>query len=597
MNQQNFELEYSLFSILGGLYNGKKSALSPLGSAEFKPLSPDISDKLRACNILDAQGQLLAGFAPALEILGSAEAYARLRFIGAARFIDYAVYFCQEQCVSLSAAPKGLLIHLPTEVEAMLNDLKLYLGESSAQNSSFDAHLSVDEAVVLAALIDLRRGASLRALSDHAPLTPAPFEPSIITRTISSGLDQAQWLSGMLRTLCGVQNPLPSSQVQVALSNLAAKGLLVQTERSFGLNEVPTFLADRLLVINNVIWLEAAHANSQDRVAFANLVCCQAGLNDLLCMQFDGLEVSLHASAPAALLEKIQRHLSDANLLPAPPLVQTTYKLSVMSGPAAGQSYPLKALTTLGREADCDIQVKDIKVSRKHAQIDKLETGYQLSDLKSTNGTFVNGIAITAPLLLKENDIITLGETRLALVSVPDTSTPIVSDATMYAAGGDLPLAGIQIPAAEPGSPRGGGKTGPFVEPIPEPVLPPEPFLAPEPLLVTPEAVFQEPEAVFQEPEAVFQEPEPVFQEPEPELIPPAPELFIAPPSEVTITPPPEVVITPPIEAEMIPPAPEAIFAPPQQTVIPSAPANICPTCGNTVLPGARFCGSCGQVM
>lgn len=522
MSKEQFELEYSLFSSLGGLFNGKKSPLSPLTSSEFKPLTPDISDKLRAGKMLDAQGQPLPKFSPVLDVLGNPEAYSRLRFIGAAKFIDYAVYFSQGRQAALSAAPDGLVISLPPAVDDVLKDLRLYLGETGAQNSSFEARISVDEAVVLAALIDLRRSAFLRALSDHVPVTPAPFDIYMITRIIASGLDQAQWLCGMLRTLCTIQNPLPSSQVQVALSNLAGKGLLTQNERGFALNEAAAFLSDRLLVVNNVIWLESAHANVQDKVAFVNMVCCQAGLNDLLCIRFDGKDVLMHASAPANLLEKIQKHLSDLEVVPAPALVQTSLKLAVMSGPAAGQSYTLKTITTLGRESDCDIQVKDIKVSRKHAQITKIQEGYQLTDLGSTNGTYVNGIAISAPVMLKDNDIITLGETRLSLVSVSENAGPGVSEATVYASGGDLPLAGVELPPAEakPEGPklRNNGKTGPFVTALEESELPPEPVIAP---------------------------------------------------------PPPVIITPPPIETRK----------------------NLCPSCGNEVAPGARFCGTCGQAL
>ncbi len=537
MNNDLFELDYNLFSALGGLYNGKRSPLSPLGGAEFRPLTPDVSDALRAARILDAQGQPLAAFAPALESLGQPEAYARLRFMAAAKFIDYAVYFSTESTAALNAAPSGLQISLPAQPAPILDDLKSYLGESRVQNSSFETRISADEAVVLTALIDLRRSAFLRALSDHSPVTPAPFDAQMISRTIASGLDQAQWLSGMLRTLCGLQNPLPASQVQVALSNLAAKGLLTQTERGFSLNEALAFLSDRLLVINNVIWLEGAHANKQDRVAFANMVCAQAGLNDLLCMQWNGQEVTLHATAPASLLEQVLRHLNDPEVLPPPPLVQTSFKLAVMSGPAAGQSYTLRHLTSLGREADCDIQVKDIKVSRKHAQIEKLENGYQLSDLNSTNGTYVNGIAISDPVMLKENDIITLGETRLTLVSVPENNVPVVSEATVYASGGDLPLTGVELPPARQVA------DNPFLEPAPMPSL----------------------------------------AAAEPEWIPPAPQEILEPP--VTIAPPP---------------AAEPLVVPPPVTVPPPPPVvqkNICPSCGNEVAPGARFCGSCGQTL
>ncbi len=46
----------------------------------------------------------------------------------------------------------------------------------------------------------------------------------------------------------------------------------------------------------------------------------------------------------------------------------------------------------IGRGNDCDIRINDHSVSRRHARIDPGEDGYYATDLKSTNGTFVNNV-------------------------------------------------------------------------------------------------------------------------------------------------------------------------------------------------------------
>jgi len=62
----------------------------------------------------------------------------------------------------------------------------------------------------------------------------------------------------------------------------------------------------------------------------------------------------------------------------------------------------------IGREDTCDLVVPSIGVSGQHARIEKTAEGYVLRDLKSTNGTFVNGMAITQQML-GHGDTITLG--------------------------------------------------------------------------------------------------------------------------------------------------------------------------------------------
>lgn len=49
-----------------------------------------------------------------------------------------------------------------------------------------------------------------------------------------------------------------------------------------------------------------------------------------------------------------------------------------------------KGTTTIGRQEDNDIVINDLAVSKKHARINR-EDNYFLTDLRSSNGTFVNG--------------------------------------------------------------------------------------------------------------------------------------------------------------------------------------------------------------
>ena len=68
----------------------------------------------------------------------------------------------------------------------------------------------------------------------------------------------------------------------------------------------------------------------------------------------------------------------------------------------------------VGRDASCDIEVNDVKVSRQHLQIVMNDAG-QISaiDLNSTNGTWVNGNRIQGECKIGPNDNIKVGDTAL----------------------------------------------------------------------------------------------------------------------------------------------------------------------------------------
>ena len=66
----------------------------------------------------------------------------------------------------------------------------------------------------------------------------------------------------------------------------------------------------------------------------------------------------------------------------------------------------------IGRSRDCDIQLGDANVSRRHAELRQEGAAYWIVDLDSTNGTEVNGRRLKRAKL-KPGDQITLGSTRL----------------------------------------------------------------------------------------------------------------------------------------------------------------------------------------
>jgi len=86
-------------------------------------------------------------------------------------------------------------------------------------------------------------------------------------------------------------------------------------------------------------------------------------------------------------------------------------RLVSTSGPRAGQVFALKSgVTEIGREQGKDICLAgDSSVSRAHARIAEQVTEFQITDLGSTNGTFVNGNRVTQ-YALKPGDVVRIGE-------------------------------------------------------------------------------------------------------------------------------------------------------------------------------------------
>ncbi len=87
--------------------------------------------------------------------------------------------------------------------------------------------------------------------------------------------------------------------------------------------------------------------------------------------------------------------------------------LIVLQGPDKGRT--LRAsddLCVIGRGGS-GIALSDPTVSRRHAELHLVVGGWQLSDLNSVNGTFLNGVRVAKPMRLKHGDQIRVGSTLM----------------------------------------------------------------------------------------------------------------------------------------------------------------------------------------
>ena len=84
--------------------------------------------------------------------------------------------------------------------------------------------------------------------------------------------------------------------------------------------------------------------------------------------------------------------------------------LVALNGQHKGEDFRLRVgKNVIGTAADCDLVLSDKKLSRKHATI-RFEGGeYQIADLDSSNGCFVNDEKIQKHDLI-DNDIVKLGD-------------------------------------------------------------------------------------------------------------------------------------------------------------------------------------------
>jgi hypothetical protein len=70
---------------------------------------------------------------------------------------------------------------------------------------------------------------------------------------------------------------------------------------------------------------------------------------------------------------------------------------------------------SIGRDANCDLAIADMTVSRRHATLERTQDGWLLTDLESTNGTRVNGWRVRGKVKVTPGDLVSFGNAEYAL--------------------------------------------------------------------------------------------------------------------------------------------------------------------------------------
>lgn len=136
--------------------------------------------------------------------------------------------------------------------------------------------------------------------------------------------------------------------------------------------------------------------------------------------------------------ERLQsKDLEPENLVPVTKLVgslagKPVVVFDVEEPDRPPQQRRIEETTEVGRRCS-GLNLVDPELSRRHFQVVVEADGVRLRDLGSTNGTFVNGVAISAPVTLAEGDTVLAGQTRLRVATVSgvggrgDAGTPAVA--------------------------------------------------------------------------------------------------------------------------------------------------------------------------
>ena len=119
------------------------------------------------------------------------------------------------------------------------------------------------------------------------------------------------------------------------------------------------------------------------------------------------------------------------------PAPEASWRLRVESGPDTSRAGAVLDGTTgesavhVGQSDTCELQLRDPALSRRHVSFEPIGSRLRLTDLGSTNGTYVNGIAVVTAFL-RGGEHVQVGSTTLAIERGPAPSPTMLPERTHF---------------------------------------------------------------------------------------------------------------------------------------------------------------------
>src|SRR4051812_6291092 len=114
---------------------------------------------------------------------------------------------------------------------------------------------------------------------------------------------------------------------------------------------------------------------------------------------------------------------------------------------------------TIGRVSGNDIVLAKGNISKRHTRLTKLDSGMEIADLKSTNGTYVNGRKIAGPTVVAPSDRIYVGD---FLIGIDGPGVTMGDTGALHSASSTSAARRLPVPPPPPPPARGGSSASRF---------------------------------------------------------------------------------------------------------------------------------------
>jgi SH3-like domain-containing protein len=293
------DLDLDMFEALGAFTDGTHTVISP-----WHGVDTSVSEAVRAR--LERTGAVEGTVAsstlrPTLAALAAATAITKLRFLGAGVLVEYMVW------VSANHGPVGLAatatvgtlrLEDPAPTDQIVDYVTGLVGSSPLRGLDLTLDLPIDDGLVLATLIDLRRRRILSALAGDIAPTDEPVDVAEVRAALFAPPASGLSLAGAIQQMCGGHGDTAAAALSDSLVRLRRQGWVDPNSSTVGLAGPCAALAERFAAITSIVELANACCDGTDDVSRLGFTCLQAGVSDLMTIEW--IEQGLHIETVSA---------------------------------------------------------------------------------------------------------------------------------------------------------------------------------------------------------------------------------------------------------------------------------------------------------
>ncbi len=300
---------------IGSIPGIKKTSVSPLNLSTDSVNSEKSVKSLKEKGVIAAHGGISGEYTEAVDLLAECRTYTRIRFTNGPDIFEFLLCFSHdgEDTVSLTTTNEGLQIESPADITGMFEAVKQFTGDNLLVNCSFNYVTDHITALVMAALIDNYRKGLLKSFSGESDFEKGSYTSGDVLDMLKNTTEYPQWIAFIIKSLSGDDLEVSEENVEKSLKALEAQGYAEESSSRYSIAGALEHVANRILIIDNIISLSIGKEDSESNVTVAGFTCLQSGVNDLLFLDESDDGISFNMVSSGELLDYVSHFLSESD--------------------------------------------------------------------------------------------------------------------------------------------------------------------------------------------------------------------------------------------------------------------------------------------